>query len=94
MEIIKFSKDKFLWTLVQHSGFGYAGRKEMQDFVEPRLIMSQKELDKVNKAKGFVTTNLEELEEAEIKFGFDVKGDFARSKIDGLKILIKKESYE
>ena len=82
-----FDKDKVLWTLVQHSGFGYAGRKEMQDFVEPRLIMSQKGLDKINKANGYITDDFKEIEKAEITFGFEVKGAFSRSKIDGLRIL-------
>lgn len=89
MEILKFNRDKVLWTLVQHSGFGYAGRKDMEDFVEARVIMSQKELDKINKANGFITDSFKEIEEAEIKFGFDVKGSFAKSKIDGLRILKK-----
>ena len=84
-----FDKDKVLWTLVQHSGFGYAGRKEMQDFVEARVVMNQKELDKINKVKGFLTDKFEDIEKAEIKYGFDIKGDFSKSKIDGLRILLK-----
>lgn len=87
MKITEFNRDKVLWTLVQHSGFGYGGREEMQDFVEARVVMSQKELDKINKANGFVLDKFEDIEKAEIKFGFDVKGTFANSKIDGLRIL-------
>ena len=90
MENIIFDNKKMLMTLVQHSGFGYAGRKEMEHFVEMRTITNKRDFEKVKKVGGFLTSTFSDIEEAEVIFGFEKKGHFSTSKIDGLRILITK----
>ena len=82
-----FDRNKILWTIVQHSRCGYGGDKTFKNFLEERIIMNQKELDKVKKSGGLILDNHESVD-AWITAFSRARGKFSRSKIDGLKIFV------
>lgn len=83
-----FDRNKVLWTIVQHSRCGYGGDQTFKNFLEERIIMNQKELDKVKKSGGLILDNYDSAERWTSAPLFRMKGKFSRSKIDGLKIFV------
>lgn len=90
-------KEKVMYTLVQHSGFGYAAKPAFRQAVEMRMLTRKDELGRVAKAGGLVFNSYGAASDAEEKENYpaDVtglypcaKGRFSRLKIDGLAIYI------
>lgn len=85
------------YTLVQHSGFGYAGKPGFEHGVESRTLTTQGEVTKVRKAGGLIFDSGFEADEMEEKINYgestsmlypNAKGTFSTEKIDGLAIYI------
>ena len=83
-----FDRNKVLWTIVQHSRCGYGGDKTFHNFLEERIIMNQKELDKVKKSGGLILEDYATADAWTTAPHARHKGVFSRSKIDGLKIYV------
>lgn len=85
------------YTLVQHSGYGYAGKPEFQAAVELKEIKG-KEIDKVKRAGGAVFDDYREGSEAETRENYppgvvglipNVRGRFHKTvSIDRLKVYL------
>ncbi len=83
-----FDRNKVLWTIVQHSRCGYGGDQTFKNFLEERIIMNQKELDKVKKSGGLILDNYDSADAWITGRATRSRGKFSRSKIDGLKIFV------
>ena len=83
-----FDRNKVLWTIVQHSRCGYGGDQTFKNFLEERIIMSQKELDKVKKSGGLILDNYETVDAWTSAPIHRLQGRFSRFKIDRLKIYV------
>jgi hypothetical protein len=92
---------KEMWTLVQHSAFGYQEKPGWEKAVETRQITTSVELDRVQSVGGFVFDSYDEADKQEYKSNYpegagealtypQVQGTFSHKKIDDLKIYIPK----
>lgn len=85
------------WTLVQHSGFGYAQKPAFRRAVETRMI-SGKDIERVKKAGGLVLDYNDAEDRAELEnypdsnFGLipTVEGTFSKVKVDYLAVYVPK----
>lgn len=84
-------------TIVQHSGFGYAGKPGFEFGLETRILHTKAELAIVRKADGLVFNNYNEAEDfcEEAMYPSDnpglvptAKGTFSDKEIDGLRIYV------
>lgn len=93
----KLKEDK--WTLVQHSGFGYAEKPGWELAVETRLITTDVELKRVESVGGYVFDSYGEADDQEFKSNYPkgsgdalmypcVQGTFSDKELDGLRIYI------
>jgi hypothetical protein len=85
---MEFDRDKIRYTIVQHSRCGYGGDQTFKYFLEERIIMSQKELDKIKKSGGLILDNYKSAEAWTSAPPSRIQGKFSRLKIDGLKIYV------
>jgi hypothetical protein len=85
------------WTIVQHSGFGYAGKEGFKQATETRKISTAGELKIVKRAGGVLFSTYREAEEFSEKANYPdgynslypaVKGTFSSKKVDGLAIYV------
>lgn len=85
------------YTLVQHSGYGYAERSEFKAAVETRMITRAAEERRVLNAGGIVLDKPSDAYRREDEENYPpgtpgltprAKGSFSRKKIDGLPIYI------
>lgn len=85
------------WTVVQHSGYGYAGKPDFEHAVEAKGVSSKAEERRVEKAGGALFGSYEEATKFEETANYppDVrglvphcKGTFSELDIDGLKIYV------
>jgi hypothetical protein len=85
------------WTIVQHSGFGYAGKPGFAQGVEVRRITTKKEENDVKAAGGIMFDTYKEAVDFEMKASYpddhpglypQAKGTFSDRMVDGLKIYI------
>lgn len=88
---------KYGYTLVQHSGFGYAGKPGFQQAVETRSIDTAKDRDLVKRVGGVLEVNGYEIDELEERVNYPpgveglypkAQGTFSDKTIDGLRIYI------
>ena len=86
-----------MYTLVQHSGYGYAGNPQFRQGLETRELRRKGDQERVRKLGGVLFANYAEAEEAAHALmypddGFYLtprfKGTFATAVVDGLKIAI------
>ena len=86
-----------LWTIVQHSGFGYAGKPGFKKGLEIRAINTEAQSDKVFKANGVLFDNYLAADDYCEEEGYPTgvtgmypraPGSFSTKKIDGLYIYI------
>ena len=84
-----------LYTLVQHSGFGFAGKPQFQEAVEEACLTSRREVERVRRAGGLLFhTYLRACNRVEAENypswikGLipHVAGEFAKAKVGGLRI--------
>jgi len=87
------------WTLVQHSGFGYAEKPGWEHAVETRRITTERELLDVTNEGGMIFESYNDADTAEYKENYpegagdrltypEVKGTFSDKLLDGLKIYV------
>jgi hypothetical protein len=87
------------WTLVQHSGFGYAEKPGWEKAVETRQITTEVELKRVESVGGYVFDSYSDADDQEYKSNYPdgagdtltypaVRGTFSHKELDGLKIYI------
>jgi len=86
-----------VWTLVQHSAYGYKGDLVFRDAVEDRHLSLDSEVQKVRAAGGLLFESYTEAVDAAEAANYPpeaqgmvpvVRGTFSRKKIDGLSIYI------
>jgi len=86
-----------LFTLVQHSGFGFAGNPQFQHAVEEACLSSTREVERVRRAGGVILGDyFEASQRAELENyppwvkGFipHAAGTFAKVKIGGLRVYL------
>jgi len=87
------------WTLVQHSGYGYAAKPAFKLGVETRQVEGAKEIERVRRAGGMLFDSYGEAEDqADIENypkGYEgleprVLGTFADAEVDQLRVYIPK----
>lgn len=95
-------KKDFGYTLVQHSGYGYAGKPGFMQALEVRSLQSRAERNRVERVGGVVFETYHEAMEAEEKLNYphpfsspmDIyprfEGGFSIHVIDGLRIALPK----
>lgn len=85
------------WTLVQHSGFGYANNPEFQQAVETRSLSNAREIKRVNDAGGMVFDSYSDASDREFEENYPpevqglvpkCRGLFSEKKIDELRVYI------
>lgn len=85
------------WTLVQHSGYGYAGKPGFKQGLEPRSVTRKVQADLVRREGGLLFDNYMEANEMahnlQYPEGYDgmypmFRGTFSTHVIDDLKIAI------
>jgi hypothetical protein len=90
------------WTIVQHSGFGYAGKETFRHATETRKLSNKTELKAVQKAGGLVFDSYAEAEDfsdrANYPIGYqgivpNARGTFSVREIDGLAVYIPLLAY-
>lgn len=90
---------KYGYTLVQHSGFGYAGKPGFERGVETREVNLAVHRDLVRKVGGVLVTSDLEIDELEEQVNYPeghesiypaAQGTFATQTLDGLRIYIPK----
>lgn len=86
-----------LWTLVQHSGYGYAGKDGFRHAVEVRAVRLKGEKELVEKAGGLLFGSHREANDFEENANYpegaqgiypQAKGTFSSKEIDGLRIYV------
>jgi len=86
-----------LWTIVQHSGYGYAGKDGFRHAVETRAVRTLGEKERVEKAGGLLFASYREADafseaanypEGAESFYTAAKGTFSDKEIDELKIYL------
>jgi len=91
-------KSDMKYTLVQHSGFGYAGDRQFMKAVELRPVEGR-QIEAVKKAGGLLFDTYEQADKAEQSENYppDVNGlipcclgTFHRSTVDKLKVYVPK----
>lgn len=91
------------WTVVQHSGFGYAQKPGFEKAVEVRNLTTVGEMRKVEKAGGVVFDNYREADDFCDSENFpegvpgvplypSVRGTFSFTEIDGLRIYVPRKA--
>lgn len=90
------------WTLVQHSGYGYAGDEQFKHAVETRMLTKRQEIVAVEKAGGLLFDSYLDACAAEERENYpdDVQGLIPRASgrmsakrlIDGLPIYVPVEN--
>ena len=92
-----------LFTLVQHSGFGVAGKPQFRHAVEEARLSTQAEVNRVRKAGGLILDDYAQASDrAELEnyppsvMGLvpRASGSFARATINGLRIYLPRHSKE
>lgn len=85
------------WTLVQHSGAGYARKPGFAHAVEERSVRTKAEQNKVLRNGGVLLDDYNEASELAFELNYpegylglypDFRGTFSKEKIDGLAIAI------
>lgn len=85
------------WTVVQHSGFGYAHDRQFEHAVESRNVATKKEQEMVLKVGGLLFDTYGQAEDFCEEANYpadhvglipDVQGTFADKDVDGLKVYI------
>lgn len=87
------------WTLVQHSAYGYKGNLRFQAGLETRHVTTKRNEERIIKAGGLLFDSYQEAEDAAMLYQYPPgyegltpralsTGDFARGKIDDLRIFI------
>lgn len=93
------SPKSFGYTLVQHSGFGYASKPGFAQGLEVRALNTRAERNRVERVGGIVYETYDEAREAEYNLCYPegyggiypkFEGTFSTHVIDGLKIAIPK----
>lgn len=87
---------KYGYTLVQHSGYGYADKPGFKRGVESRGIDTAKERDLVKRVGGILVDTHSEVDALEEQVNFppgtgiypNAQGTFSDKKVDGLRIYI------
>ena len=91
------SANKFGYTLVQHSGYGYAEKPGFAKGLEVRSLSTRAEANLVARVNGMIFMDYADAEDAamELMYPLDYngiypafKGTFSDKKIDGLAIAI------
>jgi len=86
-----------LYTLVQHSGFGYAGKPGFKQAVEMRMLTRKGQIEKVRKAGGMLFDSYAAASDAADTENYPeevqglyprARGTFARFVVDGLHVYI------
>lgn len=86
-----------LWTVVQHSGFGYAGKEGFKRGLEPRQIENRRQYELIIRTGGMVFQSYgaaSDYAEAEMypDDSSDIypraRGRFVKAQIDGLAVYI------
>lgn len=85
------------WTVVQHSGFGYAGNPQFEAGLESRQIESERQRQKIEKIGGLIFSDYGKAEDfcmdamyPDTSGGItpNARGTFSKEKVDGLAIYI------
>lgn len=87
------------YTVVQHSGFGYAGNPQFQQAVEERALTTPSQIKRVEAVGGVVVEGYVAASELAEKWNYPPKvrgivpdcstlGTFSKKKIDGLAIFV------
>jgi len=96
----------FGWTLVQHSGYGYAGKPGFMQALEVRSLSSRAERNRVERVGGVVFEDYGEARDAEETLNYphpfktpaDIyprfQGTFSEKMVDGLRIAIPAHLHE
>lgn len=92
--------DKFRWTLVQHSGFGYMGNPQFERGLEVRQISTKADIDLVERVGGVLFDSYTAADDASDEWSYPdgqdtgndmlphAMGEFSDQEIDGLRIYI------
>jgi hypothetical protein len=84
------------WTLVQHSGFGYARKPGFQSAVEERSLETEAAVERVRTAGGLVFEKYSDASDRADQENYPsnsgiyphARGTFSRTKVDGLRIYV------
>lgn len=94
------ARKDFGWTLVQHSGYGYAEKPGFQQAVETRNLATRAEANLVNRVGGVIYADYNEAEDAAMELNYphdfngpadiypQFQGTFSEKRIDGLRIAV------
>ena len=94
---------KTVYTLVQHSASGYAGDPGFARAVEERGITNRADLARVEKAGGLILESYMEAADLVMSESYPdgyegiyprVRGTFARTKLDGLRVYVPERVEE
>lgn len=88
-----------VWTLVQHSAYGYNENRVFENAVEERHLSLDSEVEKVKSSGGMLFDSYTEAADAAESENYPpevtgitprARGSFARKQIDGLRIYVPK----
>src|SRR5262245_22723640 len=86
-----------IYTLLQHSVFGYAQNPQFEQAVEMRLLNRKDQLAKIEKLGGLIFDSYAEADDAVDAVNYphgvrrpipNARGTFANMKVDGLKLYL------